>query len=409
MDAAALDPFALEVLEDPHGLYARLRETSPVHHVPDMDLFLVSRHADVLDAASRKQEFSSNLTALVMASGVDTAEVRAELVQMESGVDAVDVLATADPPDHTRQRKVVARTFRSVQSSEESVRSIASEMLEQAVAGGRCELMGDFALWLPVRVIARILGLPQGDAATIKAGADCGVELLSGVTPPERLSECMGAVAEFFAYVEEQVRNGSDRAPHALLATLAEAVADGTLTGAEATAMALQLVIAGSDSTGNLIGNAVRVLAERPGLQAALRAEPELVPAYLEEVLRFESPFRGHFRVATCDATLGGTDVHEGARLFLMWGAANRDPEVFENPDAVVLDRPNVSDHLGFGWGVHRCVGAPLARLEARVALEELLSATAWIEPAVGAEPPRHVPSMLIRSLEHLYLDLRPG
>jgi cytochrome P450 len=153
--------------------------------------------------------------------------------------------------------------------------------------------------------------------------------------------------------------HGADRAPDRLLGTLAEAVGDGTLTSAEATAMALQLVIAGSDSTGTLIGNAVRVLAERPELQEALRSRPDLVPAYLEEVLRFESPFRGHFRVATCDTTLGGAAIHEGARLFLMWGAANRDPEVFEDPDDVVLDRPNVSDHLGFGWGVHRCVGAP--------------------------------------------------
>jgi cytochrome P450 len=173
--------------------------------------------------------------------------------------------------------------------------------------------------------------------------------------------------------------------------------------------MALQLVIAGSDSTGNLIGNAVRLLAEHPELQARIRAEPALIPAYLEEVLRFESPFRGHFRVATRHTTLGGAEIHEGARLFLMWGSANRDPEVFDRPDDLVLGRPNVGEHFGFGWGVHRCVGAPLARLEARLALDLLLAATSHIAPTRGAPPPEYVPSMLVRRLSHLHLDLDPA
>lgn len=405
-----LDPFALDVLEEPYDLYTRLRETSPVHFIPSMDLFLVSRHADVKEAATRKEHFSSNLTALIMASASDEEELRTELVQMEAAVvDVVDVLATADPPDHTRQRKTVARTFREIQESEPAIRAVVDEMSGPLVGGGACDLMGDFALWLPVRVMAELLGLPATDVATIKEGADCGVELLSGVTPPDRLAECMTTVIDFSAYVEAHVVHGASRAPDRLLGTLARFVDDGTITPAEATAMALQLVIAGSDSTGNLIGNAVRLLAGRTDLQETLRGDPGLIPAYLEEVLRVESPFRGHFRVATRDSELGGTEIHEGARLFLMWGSANRDPEVFDRPDELVLDRPNASEHLGFGWGVHRCVGAPLARLEAKVALEQLLAATKWIEPADRAEPPRHVPSMLIRSLAHLHLSLEPA
>lgn len=404
-----LDPFALDVLEDPYRLYAQLRETSPVHFVPSMDLFLVTRYADVKEAASRKEDFSSNLTALIMASAEDEQEVRAELVQMEAGVDVVDVLATADPPDHTRQRRTVARTFRQIQGSEPAIRAVVDEMLVSVLEPGTHDLMGDFALWLPVRVIAEILGLPAADVGRIKDGADCGVELLSGVTPPDRLAECMTTIIDFSTYIEDQVAHGASRAPNRLLGTLAGFVSDGTITSAEATAMALQLVIAGSDSTGNLIGNALRLLADHPDLQNRLRTDHHLIPTYLEEVVRVESPFRGHFRVATRATTLGGTDIHEGARLFLMWGSANRDPEVFDHPDALVLDRPNASEHLGFGWGVHRCVGAPLARLEAKIALEQLLAATSSIESARSREAPRHIPSMLIRSLAHLHLDLEPA
>ncbi len=407
MNTAELNPFDLDVLADPYDLYARLRDTSPVHHVPDMDLFLVSRYADVKDAATRKDDFSSHLTAVVMATAKSTAAVGAELVQLDAGVDVVDVLATADPPDHTRQRKTVARTFREIEQSGPALRLVIDEMLAPMLDAGSCDLMGDFAEWVPVRAIGDLLGLPATDAERIKQGADCGVELLSGVTPPDRLAECITGIVEFAAYVDDHVVHGATRAPGRLFGLLATCVEDGTITGSEATAIALQLVIAGSDSTGNLIGNAVRLLAEHPDLQAELRAEPSEIPAYLEEVLRFESPFRGHFRVATRDTTLGGTDIHEGARLFLMWGSANRDPDVFERPDELMLHRPNAGDHFGFGWGVHRCVGAPLARLEAKLALERLLSETTHIEPTPGASTPDYVPSMLVRRLSHLHLDLR--
>jgi cytochrome P450 len=409
MTIAEFDPFDPAVLADPYELYGQMRERSGVHFVPDMNLFLVSRYADVRDAASRKEDFSSHLTALVMASAATTKAVAAELVQLDSGVEAVDVLATADPPDHTRQRKTVARAFRDIAQSEAVMRALIDEMLAPMIDAGSCDLMDDFADWVPVRVVAEVLGLPQADAPMIKRGADSGVELLGGVTPPDRLAECITEIIEFSAYIEDHVANGTARAPGRLLGLLATCVDDGTITGPEATAIALQLVVAGSDSTGNLIGNAARLLGEHRQVQADLRADPTQIPAYLEEVLRLESPFRGHFRVATRDSTLGGTRIHAGATLFLMWGSANRDPAVFERPDQLVLHRPNANDHLGFGWGVHRCVGAPLARLEAKIALEQLLAATSLIEPTPGAVAPGYVPSMLVRRLSHLHLDFRPA
>jgi cytochrome P450 len=406
MTVADLNPFDLDVLEDPYDLYRQLRASSPVHLIPEMGLYLVTRYADVRDAATRHEEFSSNLTALVMANARATEQVAPQLVEMDAGVDAVDVLATADPPHHARQRKVVARTFREIEESEPLVRELVDDMLAPMVDAGSCELMGDFANWVPVKVIAAVLGLPDSDVERIQRGADCGVELLSGVTPPEMLATCIEGVIDFYGYIDEQVAHGATNAPDRLLGGLARAVDEEVVSRAEATAMALQIVVAGSDSTGNLIGSAVRLLAEHPDVQERVRAEPALLTAYLEEVLRIESPFRGHFRVAMRDARLGATDIPEGARLFLMWASANRDPEVFDQPDEIRLDRPNASDHVGFGWGVHRCVGAPLARLEARIALERLFARTTRIAPTPGAPAPGHIPSMLVRRLSHVHLDL---
>lgn len=405
MEPFDLDPFSPDALEDPYDLYAELRTRSPVHHIAHMGLHLVTRYHDVRDAANRKEDFSSNLTALVVADGRDADSRQAQLVDFSSA-DAADVLATADPPNHAGQRKVVARTFREIDSARPRLDAMVDEMLGPLLDGGSAEFMSDFALWLPVQVMADLLGLPAADVPMIKRGSDSAVEMLSGVTPPERIAGCVSDVAELHEYIIDQLARADGGPAGGLLSTMAAAVRAGEVTSAEAAGMALQLVVAGSDSTGNLMGSAVRLLSEREQVQAALRDDPGLVPDYLEEVLRLESPFRGHFRVAVRDTAIGGAEIAEGERLFLMWGAANRDPEVFEDPEELVIGRPNARDHVGFGWGIHRCVGAPLARLESRLAIGELLRRTTDIVPTPRAPTPAHTPSMLVRRLSHVHLDL---
>jgi cytochrome P450 family 144 len=170
-------------------------------------------------------------------------------------------------------------------------------------------------------------------------------------------------------------------------------------------AMLVQLVGAGGESTAGLIGNAARILAEHPDLQEQLRAGPELIPAFLEEVLRVESPFRGHYRVVRRSCRLGDAALVEGDHLVLHWGAANRDDDEFADADRIVLDRSGSRPHLAFGRGLHFCVGAPLARLEARVAIAMLLAQTRWfrIDPDVA---PVWVPSIFVRRHASLHLHL---
>jgi hypothetical protein len=403
---AGLNPFALDHLEDPYDLYRRLRATAPIHEIDDMDLRLVSRHTDVAEAAGRNEDFSSHITAFIQGGGMSGSEM-VEMSGEAAGV--VEVLATADPPDHTRQRKVVAGTLRQMDAAEPVIAGLTADMVDGFVSAGGGEWIDEIASLLPVRVIAKLLGLPDDDVERLKQWSDDGVELLSGVASPDRMAECGRSVFQFLQYLKDRLSEAPSVAPDGVLALLAHAASNGEISDAEAVSMALQLVAAGSDSTGNLIGSAGRLLAELPDVQSALRTDPTLVPRFLEEVVRLESPFRGHFRVATRPTTLGGVEIQEGTRLFLLWASANRDADVFDHPDEVRLDREKPTAHLGFGWGIHKCVGAPLARLESRLVTERLLAATTDIRPDPDRPPPAHIPSLLVRRLRHVHLRVRPS
>jgi cytochrome P450 len=165
--------------------------------------------------------------------------------------------------------------------------------------------------------------------------------------------------------------------------------------------MMITLFSAGGESTASLIGSAAHILASRPEIQQQVRDDPALLPVFLEEVLRFEPPFRSHYRHVLRDTTLSGYDLPAGARVILLWGAANRDPAHFDGPDAFRLDRPGGKGHIAFGKGPHFCVGAALARLEARIVIGHLLARTDWVETADAG---RWLPSLLVRRLEHLNL-----
>ena len=404
MGEGTLDPFQLDALEDPYELYGQLRRTDPMHHVEGMDLHVVSRHADVVEAARRKEDFSSHLTAIVRANA--TGHGNSELVVFDENSEVVDVLAIADPPDHTRQRKTVARTFREISLAEGWITALVEELLAPMLQRGSVDWASDFAAVLPVRVVARLLGLPDEDTPQLKQWSDDGVEMLSGVADTERLADCAASVFGFVTYLDQKLTSGDVGPPASVLSTLAECVGTGDLSQREAVSMALQLVSAGSDSTGNLIGSTARILAEQPELQSQVRGDLALVTPLLEEVARIESPFRGHFRVAKHDTELAGIPLAEGARLFLLWGSANRDPAVFERADEIVLDRENPRGHLGFGWGIHSCIGAPLARLEAGIAITRLMESTKWVRRTPGRPEPKHLPSMLVRRLSRIHLDL---
>ena len=396
-----IDPFAPESLEDPYGLYEYLQQEAPVHQLPGTEIWLVTRHADVVEAASKPDVFSSNISAVVYTGGGPSPVV---LAADPDAIGAVDVLATADPPDHTAQRKLMNRVFsaKTIAALEPMIREFVVRALDEALRQGSMEWMSALSIPLPIAVIAKVLGLPPEDGEQLKAWGDAGVDLLSGVAPVERMGECWQLMVGFLAYLRKHL---AEPTTGSVTAEISEAVARGDLNEREGISLMLQLVIAGSESTASLMGSAVRMLVDDPELQSGLRADPKKIPVFLEEALRLESPFRGHFRITKDDTTLGGVDLPKGSRVMLMWGAGNRDPHAYGDPSDISLARDKPKQHLAFGSGIHFCLGAPLARLEAKVAVEELLARTSTVSMADG-ERPGHHPSIFVRRLESLPITL---
>ena len=388
-------------LDDPYPLYDHLRREAPVWQVPGTRTWLVTSWSLVAEATARPEDFSSNLTALL----VSDADGRPAEFDMTALGTAIDVLATADDPSHAAHRRVVFPHLvpARVAGMEGELRALFAQLWPTRPAGARVEWMSAVADRMPLTVVATLIGFPADDVPQLLRWAYDGTELLSGVASLDRMVVLGESATAHGAYLAARFAEArSDPGPD-LLGDLARAADAGAFGDNEVMAMLVQLVGAGGESTAGLIGNAARLLAEDPVLQEVVRADPELVVPFLEEVLRFESPFRGHYRVVRRPATLGPASLRAGDHLVLHWGAANRDPEAFDDPDRIVIDRRERHPHLAFGRGLHFCVGAPLARLEARVAISELLARTRSfrLDPD---DAPQWVPSIFVRRHERLPL-----
>ncbi|NKY85250.1 cytochrome P450 [Nocardia veterana] len=397
------DLFCAEALQDPYPLLEQLRGAGDVHYLPAQQVYVVLGFDAIRTVLADPRTYSSNLVAVLSAaSGSATVSVA------EAGA-GVDVLATADPPTHTAQRALVMSRFspRAVAETTELIDAAVSPAVARLVAAGGGDWMATVAHRVPVQVIGELIGLPREDHQRLADWSDAAIDLVSGVASPERAGQAALAVLEFARYLGErldQARPGQDTG---VLGSVAAAVASGSLTRDQGAMLLVQLVTAGAESTASLLGTAVRLLADDPQLQAALRAEPDRIGALVEEAVRIESPFRGHFRVTTAPTRLAGVRLEPGARLMLMWGASNRDPRVFDHPDRVDLDRAQPKMHHSFGRGIHFCLGAHLARKETTQAVRALLAATAGV--SLSRPEPTYVPSLIVRRLAHLNLSLTPA
>jgi cytochrome P450 len=398
--------FTTEELEHPYPFYEHLREEAPVHRVEGTRIVLVARHADVLDVLARTDDFSNRIQDVLYT-------LRPEDETGASEGAAADVLATADDPEHALQRHLVATAFttRRIAALEPAITRRVDHFMAHGLATGRLEWMTSVALPLPLVVVCSLLGVPAEDLPLLQRWTDAGVEVLGGVASSERLDECSRLIADWTAYHLVQIRAAcaslaAGSADDGVVTTLARATSEKQLSEHEAASIVGQLLVAGSESTSSLLGSAVALLARNAQLQDRMRTDPSLVPALLEETLRLEAPFRGHYRQVLRDTELAGVELTRGDRLFILWSSANRDDSVFTRPDEPVLGREGLRQHLSFGLGLHYCIGAPLARLEARVAIERLLASTRRFSTATE---PRHVPNLMVRRIASLPLDVEPA
>ena len=394
--------FSAAALQDPYPLYDRMRAVAPVHRIGDSVFYAVCGWSAVLEAVERVQDFSSNLTATM----VFHDHGRVTPLGMIPAGDLAQALATADDPVHAMHRKILLPhlSAKRVAIIEDFAVQTADRLWAENLHDGQIEWMSAMANRLPMMVVARLLGLPDDDVDRLIRLGYAATTLLDGIVTPEQLQAAGMAAMELSRYVLEHFENPSARGEHGLIADMAGRYASGELEQTPALGIMLTLFGAAGESTASLLGSAAGILAERPEIQQQLRENPELLGVFIEEALRFESPFRGHYRHVWGNTTLAGVEVPADSHLLLMWGAANRDPAHFETPNEFRLDRTSAKDHVTFGKGVHFCVGAALARLEARIVLGMLLERTSWIDAADVGD---WLPSILVRRRERLQLAVR--
>ena len=345
------------VANDPYPFYAYLRREAPVAPLGLMDLWGIARHEDVLRVLRDPETFSS----VVGQRLIDGEELPSMLFN--------------DPPIHTRLRGLIAKAFtpRVVELQRDSIASRAHELVDAMLAKGDPDIVLDLAYPLPVMVIAHMLGVADGDHATFKRWSDAIIENVAPILLTGDDSALTGVNQEFDAYFSKRLAKLRREPEDNLLSELVHVETDeGKLTELELLMFCRLLLVAGNETTTGLIVNATRAFSEYPDVLARVRADLSLLPAALEEALRYYAPFPATFRRTTRDVEVAGTTIPKDTRVLVFLASANRDERAFENPDEFRLDR-GTNRHVAFGMGIHYCVGAPLARLEAEIALRDLL------------------------------------
>jgi cytochrome P450 family 150 subfamily A5 len=408
---------AREIWRNPYPYFEYVRLHGPVWREPHHGVVMITGFEEAMAVYNNHATFSScNAVAGPWAEwpvplvGDDISDI---LEQYRDGLMFSDQLPTFDPPRHTAHRGLLMRliTPKRLNENEEFMWRLADRQIDEFLARGECEFVHDYANPFTLFVIADLLGVPEQDHESFR-------EELQG---DERPTQQRGVMAHkpleflyerFRRYIENRRREPRDD----VMTELAAATfPDGTLPPIDDIMLiAANLFAAGGETTARLLATMLRYLGERPALQQKLRNERNLIPNFVEETLRLETPLHTQFRLARVATTVGGVELAAGTTVMLLNGAANHDPRQFDDPDELRLDRVNGRQHLGFGFGIHTCAGAPLARAEARISLERLLDRMDDITISEAAHGPagarryEFTPIYLLRGVEELRLEFAP-
>lgn len=412
VDLSTYDPMAREIQQNPFPYYAALRERSPVHRLGESSLYCVSRMSTLRDVLGDTEVFSSE------ASNAPTRAREQELVQkmieiMSTGFPVKDTMLTCDPPAQSRYRKTVGKAFstRRVLELEPRVRAAANAMIDAWPEKGRVDFMNQFAIGFPVRVISDLLSMGLDREADIKRWSDDSVAAIGVELEPEQRLSAVRGIVELQHYWAGRFETSRENPTDDLVSDLARAIfqaEDGTkrtLEIPEMLSIVQQLMVAGNETTTKLLNETMKLLLENEGEWEAIRNDPNRIEGVVEESLRLSTPNQGMFRQVREDAVLEGVSVLAGSTIWLMFGSANRDESVFPDPDKFDPTRPNLREHVAFGRGAHFCIGAPLARLEMKVALEQLSQRLSEVRLA-DDNSFEYEPSYILRGLSALAIEM---
>ena len=411
------------VQDDPYPYFDWVRSQSPVWREPNYGMYIITGHQEAMAVYGDPATFPSNEPASGTFSSCNV--VCGSFVKLSmpfEGDDVTDIiekcrnelpfsdqLPSFDPPNHTAHRHLLMRliTPKRLKENEDFMWEFADRLLDGFVAQGACEMVSDYAEPFTLTVIADLEGVPESDHSLFR-------ERLSTVHQGEVAHKPLEFLYDRFTqYIEDRRQDPRND----VLSGLATATfPDGSTPEVkDAALIAANLFAGGQETTVRLLSFALRMLGERPDLQELVRQDRERIPNFIEEMLRLESPLRTQFRMTRVPTTLGGVDIPAGASLMLVPGACNRDPRMFENPYEFDIERANARQHIAFGFGIHTCAGAPLARAEGRVTLNRFLDRTSDISiseehhgPA-GARHYEYLPTFFLRGLEQLHLELAPA
>ena len=390
----------------PFDYYRAMRSDDPVHFDDKIGTFIVSRYEDIAKALAQPLLFSSGLGFVAQGRQDYTEEI--EAYYRSEGVPHLENIVTSDPPYHTRIRSLMDKAFTAhrVASMAGYINEIASNLIDGFIDDGKVEFIEQFAIPLPVYVIADQLGISRSDLRAFKRWSDATVEPLGRQLSKERAMWCAEQTVEMWHYLNERIAERRTLPRDDMISDLVLARIDDPenpeLSPMELFQVVRGLIVAGNETTTTALSNGLLILIRNPELITKLRASADddrVFSRMTEEMLRLESPVQGLPRMVTEDTELGGQSIPKGSLVFLGYASGNRDAAKFEAADRFNLERKNVAQHLAFGSGIHRCIGAMLARMEIKVSIRQIIKRLDNLQLAIPEAELAYAPSMVVRSL----------
>ena len=397
--------FDPEVVKHPFEFYEKLRAEAPIYQIPGTEMYLVTRYADVKAIARKHKIFSSEMNALMQGAEPDP-EVMAI---MEKGYPPVATMLTKDAPGHNRYRAIVNPAFAQgrIQKMTEKMAEIVNELMDKLPESGYVDFFHEFCVHLPVWVIADALGVPRSDLDKFKYWSDRAVSAISGMASKEDSILNAESQLEFQLYFADMIEHRRNNPGDDVVSILVNSeVEEEPLDVAEMLSMIQQILVAGNETTTATLAAGMVHLIQRPDVLERLRKEPDLIPIFVEEILRLETPSAGMWRFVLEDTEINGVKMAKGATAMIRWASGNRDEEIFEDGDNIDLDRTNTDKHMAFGYGIHACLGVHLSRQELNVAFGIIINRMKSWKLAEDHQELIYVPSVLLRGLGELHLEI---